>query len=145
MNLDVINTAKQLFNTTWDLFDKGGERTTDDDIDMLHKAHTSRYLWGLCGDPVNFARGEWQISRAYALLKMGEPALLHGQKSLQIAVDNDLDALDMAFGHECVARAFAVLGDYKNAQLHKDKGLEIAATMVKDREYAENEINSIIF
>ena len=42
---------------------------------MLHAAHASRFHWGEVGEPVNFARGEWQISRVYAVLGRPEPAI----------------------------------------------------------------------
>ena len=35
--------AIQLFNETWDFIDKK-DRTDEDNITMLHKAHTSCYL-----------------------------------------------------------------------------------------------------
>jgi len=144
MDFDIKAEAKRLFNATWDLFDKGDDRTADDSIDMLHKAHASRYLWGLVGEPVNFARGEWQVSRAYSNLGMGEAAILHALKSLEIAQTDNLGALDVAFGHECVARAYAILGDSENAVYHKQKGLEAAAALDQnDHDYTVGELNSI--
>ncbi|MGD0803222.1 MAG: hypothetical protein ABSA11_04020 [Candidatus Bathyarchaeia archaeon] len=46
-----------LFNKTWDLIDKK-DRTHSDDLNMIHSAHTSRYHWGMVGEPINLARGE---------------------------------------------------------------------------------------
>ncbi|MCL2839468.1 MAG: hypothetical protein FWE05_01755 [Defluviitaleaceae bacterium] len=143
MELDIRKEAIKLFNETWDLFDKP-ERTEEEDITMLHKVHTSRYLWGLVGEPVNFARGEWQVSRAYALLKMGAPAWLHAQSSLKFAEENNLGALDLAFGHESCARALAILGEKESAANHIQKALSAAEKLEKgDRDYAEREIKNI--
>lgn len=51
---------------------------------MIHCAHTSGYLWGEVGKPINLERGEWQISKVYALLGQGERALFHGKECLRI-------------------------------------------------------------
>ena len=59
--------AVDLFNLVWDLLDNG-ERTMEEDDRMLHAAHASRFHWGEIGTPLEFERGEWQISRVYAVL-----------------------------------------------------------------------------
>jgi len=144
MEINVRNEAIKLFNETWDLIDLK-ERNNEEKALMLQKAHASRHLWGMVGEPKNFARGDWQISRCFALLGMGEAALLFGELSLNRALENNLEALDVTFGHEAVARAKAVLGDKENALLHKSKGLEAAAGLgEQDRTYAEGELNNII-
>jgi hypothetical protein len=146
MEIDVKREAIKLFNETWDLIDLK-ERSNEQKALMLHKAHSSRYLWGLVGEPVNFARGEWQVSRVYALLGMGEGALLHGGLSLQLCLEHKLSPFDTAFGFESVARAYALLGKVKEADEHKEKGLLAAASMpedkASDRAYVEGEINGI--
>lgn len=68
--------AMSLFNATWALLDKE-DRTVEDDIEMIHSAHASRYHWGQIGEPLHFERGEWQISRVYSVLGRREPALYH--------------------------------------------------------------------
>ena len=67
--------AVDLFNHVWTLLEKT-DRTPMQDDEMLHAAHASRYHWGEVGEPVNFARGEWQCSRVYAVLGRAEPALV---------------------------------------------------------------------
>ena len=59
--------AVDLFNATWDLLEKPA-RTKEEDDEMIHSAHASRYHWGKVGEPVNLARGEWQVARVYTLL-----------------------------------------------------------------------------
>ena len=46
--------ASSLFNHTWTLLDKKN-RTPEDDIEMMHCAHASRYHWSIVGTPLNFA------------------------------------------------------------------------------------------
>lgn len=142
--VDVISEAKRLFNETWDLLDKK-DRTAEDDMLMLHKAHTSCYLWREANKPVNNARGEWQVSRVYAALKFGEPALLSGQRSLDICLNNNITGLDLAFGHEAVARAHAVLGNKARSDEHKALGLAAAETIADDadKKYTIGELENI--
>jgi hypothetical protein len=78
---------------------------------MLHMAHASRYHWGECGTSVNRSRGEWQVSRVYALLGRGEPALHHAQRGLAICTANGIKDWDLAYAYESLARAAAVSGD----------------------------------
>lgn len=60
------------------------DRTRDEDDATLHMAHASRHHWGQIGKHVNFARGEWQCSRVYAVLGSPEPCLHHAQRVLDI-------------------------------------------------------------
>ena len=115
--------AKQCFNGTWDLIDKQ-DKTEQDIFNMIHKAHASRYHWGEVGEPVNLARGEWQISRVYAIAKLGESALFHAKEYLRYCQEHDLAIFDFAFAYESIARAYMVLGNKelvnKNLQLAKE-------------------------
>ena len=65
--------AVDLFNHVWTLL-ATPDRTMDQDDEMLHAAHASRYHWGEVGDAANRARGEWQCSRVYSVLGRPEPA-----------------------------------------------------------------------
>lgn len=134
---DNISLARSLFNETWDLIDKPN-RTDEDNIAMLHKAHTSCFLWREANNPVNNARGEWQVSRVYSLLGMGEPALLHGRYSLSLCLENSIGGFDLAFGYEAVARAYHTLGNTESAEANKALGLAACAQILEqdDREYA---------
>jgi hypothetical protein len=80
-----------------------------DDL-MLHAAHASRFHWGEIGQPVNLARGEWQVSRVYAVLKRPEPALFHARRCLDICQTHGIGDFDLAFAYEALARASAVAG-----------------------------------
>lgn len=99
--------AADLFNFVWELLTKE-ERTNSEADMMVHAAHASRFHWGVVGTPVNFARGEWQISRVYAMLGRTEPALHHAQRCLDLCLENDLGDFDLAFAYEALARGMAV-------------------------------------
>ncbi len=136
--------AINLFNETWDLIVTEG-RTPSDDALMLHKAHTSCYLWSLEGNPANDARGEWQVSRVYALLGMGVLALLHARRSLDLCLDHGIGDFDLAFGYEAVARAHALLGNAEESAEYRQKALEAADAIEEDddRDYCRKEIEAI--
>src|SRR5215211_4699724 len=74
--------AAELFNRVWSLLEQTDRSQSDDDT-VLHAAHASRFHWGEVGEPVNFARGEWQVSRVYAVLGRSEPALFHARRCLE--------------------------------------------------------------
>ncbi|MBD3408001.1 MAG: hypothetical protein GF411_17910 [Candidatus Lokiarchaeota archaeon] len=108
--------AKSLFNRTWDLIDKGADRTRADNDDMIHSAHASRYHWGVIVEsgeegtgPVNLARGEWQISRVYALLELPKAAMYHANRSLEICEENGIGDFDLSFAYEALARAHSLI------------------------------------
>lgn len=87
--------AVNLFNHTWDLLEKK-DRTEDEIDEMIHSAHASRYHWGQIGTPINFERGEWQISRVYSVLNKAEPALYHAKRCLDICEKNSIADFDLA-------------------------------------------------
>jgi hypothetical protein len=102
--------AVDLFNHVWTLIETP-DRTPQQDVEMIHAAHASRHHWGEVGTPVNFARGEWQVSRVYSLLGRGEPALVHARLCLETCVEHGIGDFDIAYAHEAMARAYRVLGD----------------------------------
>ncbi len=122
--------AVDTFNQAWTLMEME-TRTPEVDDELIATTHASRYLWGLIGEPVNLARGDWQISRVYTVLGRAEPALHHARRCLQILEDNGIGDWDLGFAHEALARAHALDGNRNKAMQHLELGREIAAT-VKD-------------
>lgn len=136
--------AVEYFNATWDLLDKT-DRSEEDNLAMIHRTHASRYLWGLVGDYPQFATGEWQVSRVYAVLDTGQSALYHGKASLRFCEQGKLSAFDFAFAHEAIARAYALLGDQEGA-MQNDKLAKEYAISIEDagnREYLLSELKTI--
>lgn len=136
--------AKSLFNSTWDLLDKK-DRTKEDEVAMIHAAHASRHHWGQIGEPLQFERGEWQISRVYSVLGRSEPALYHAKLCLETCKENDIADFDIAFAYEAMARAYTVAGDEENYEKYRDKA-EKAGEEIEDkgnRDYFMGELNSI--
>jgi DNA-binding transcriptional MerR regulator len=130
---DERRLAASLFNRTWDLLERT-DRGTDEDDEMLHTAHASRYHWGRVGQPANLARGEWQVSRVYAVLGRAEPALHHARRCLELAETHDLGPFDVGCGHEALARAHRVANDQDAVAKH----LAAAAALAEQVDDAED-------
>jgi len=136
--------AVKCFNAIWDLIDKP-DRTHEDNVNMIHMAHASRYHWGQIGTALEFTRGEWQVSRVYALLGMGESALFHAKEALKLCLDNGIGDFDLAFGYEAMARAYSVLENHDDKASFVDKAREAAKEIAEEGnpQHVESEISTI--
>ncbi len=137
--------AIENFNGTWDLIDKT-DRSEEEAIQMIHKAHASRFHWGEVGGPKQLATGEWQISRVYALVGQAQSALLHGQAGLRFCEEGSLTPFDYGFAYEAIARAYHMLGDTEQRDQFILKGKDVAAKIESedDRSYYVSELESIL-
>jgi hypothetical protein len=102
--------AADLFNYCWTLLEKP-DRTERETDRMIDAAHASRFFWEQIGEAAHHARGEWQISRAYAVAGRAEQSLHHAKQSLAICEANGIGDFDLAYAYEAMARALAVAGD----------------------------------
>ncbi|HVP26657.1 MAG TPA: hypothetical protein VMT26_03220 [Candidatus Bathyarchaeia archaeon] len=136
--------AIDLFNLTWSLLDKK-DRTPDEDDKMVHAAHASRFHWGEIGTPLEFERGEWQISRVYSVLKRSEPALYHAKRCLEICKKNNIGDFDIAFAYEALARAYAIAGLKAQCKENMELAGKAAEQIKKedDKKYFLNELKTI--
>lgn len=136
--------AANLFNETWNLLDND-DRTDEETFQMIHTAHASRYHWTKAGGPLELARGEWLISRVYAVLGMGDQALLHGQYSLDLCLENNIKDFDLAFAYESIARAAYLLEDEELYEGYYRMASDAAKDIEKpdDKSYFLDELKSI--
>ena len=136
--------AVSLFNHVWKLIEKP-ERTREENDEMIHAAHASRWHWGLVGTPVNFARGEWQISRVYAVLARGEAALVHALRSLELCQAHGIGGFDLAYAYEALARAWATLGSAEETGRYLALARETGARIkeVDDKELLLKDLETI--
>jgi DNA-binding transcriptional MerR regulator len=143
MDVDHRRLGVDLFNYTWTLLEKEN-RTRDEDDEMVYATHASAYHWlhAEGAGPQNRARGEWQISRVYAVLRRGEPAVHHAHRCLDHCVENGIGDWDLAFAYEALARAHKVAGDddefRRNLELAREAGAKIADA--EDRELLEKDV-----
>jgi DNA-binding transcriptional MerR regulator len=136
--------AADLFNHTWTLLETP-DRTRMQDDEMLHAAHASRHHWGRIGEPVNFARGEWQCSRVYAVLGRAEPALWHARRCVALCEEHGIGDFDIAAAWEAVARAQVLAGDRGAAAdaLERARSLSAVIAEDEDRELIESDLATI--
>jgi hypothetical protein len=136
--------AVDLFNDTWTLLDKRDRSPGEADL-MVHAAHASAYHWRQVGEPLNFARSDWQLSRVYAVLNRPEPALYHAHHCLEICAAEGIGDFDLAFAYEALARASAVGGDHDEAQRYLQLAQEAGEVIKKkdDRQYFVDELATI--
>jgi hypothetical protein len=133
--------AVELFNLTWELLDQA-ERTPEQDDKMIHAAHASRHHWGEIGTPLELERGEWQISRVYAVLQRPEAALYHAQRCLDLCQANGIGDFDLAFAYEALARAYAVAGEGTKSGAYVELATKAADEIAAEdnRAYLESEL-----
>jgi hypothetical protein len=136
--------AVDLFKFVWTLLEKQKRTRAEDDL-MIHAAHASRYHWGEVGAPENLARGEWQCSRVYAVLKRAEPAQYHAQRCLDLCVEHHLVDFDRAYAFEALARAAAVAGDWeeKARYLELAREAEDMIAELDDRKHFKDDLATI--
>jgi hypothetical protein len=136
--------AKDLFNHVWTLLE-ADSRTAAQDDEMIHAAHASRYHWGVVGEPVNLARGEWQCSRVYAVLARAEPALWHGRRCLDICDEHGIGDFDLAYAYEALARAHRVAEQPPEAEAYERLAVEAGARIADpdDREHFHEDLATL--
>lgn len=133
--LEERRLASELFNHVWTLLDLE-ERTPDQDDAMVHAAHASRWHWGRVGGPEQWAVGEWQCSRVYAVLGRGPQAAYHAQRCLELSVQDGVDDFVEASAHEAMARALAVMGDIDGAVAERNLAYALAVALEDDDDRA---------
>jgi hypothetical protein len=136
--------AVDLFNATWDLLEKP-VRTIEEDDEMIHRAHASRYHWGEIGAPVNLARGEWQIARVYTVLKHPQSAYYHALRSLEICLANDIGDFDLAYAYEALARVNALRNNINECHHYLKLARKAGETIQEqeDRDHFFKDLESI--
>lgn len=132
---DERRVAVDLFNHVWRLLDLEQRDAADDDA-MVHAAHASRWHWGRVGGPEQWAIGEWQCSRVYAVLGRGDQALYHAQRCLDLCTEHGIESFVPASAHEALARAYAVQGDFDAARAERELSYQIAVNLDDDDDRA---------
>ena|SRR5436305_8482863 len=142
---DERRLAATLFNHTWTLLERTDRGTAEDD-EMVHAAHASRHHWGVVGEPVHWARGEWQVSRVYSVLRRPESALYHARRCLALAEEYDLGPFDVGCGHEALARAYQVAGGAEDVARHLGLGYAAADKLTdeEERELLRSDLDSVV-
>ena len=111
---------------TWNLFEKEN-RNEQDDRRMVNFAQASLYHWRKSHkyESVNEQRGQYTLSRVYAVLSKGEEALSYANEVSRLTKEQDLKDFDLAYSYEALARANAALGNKKECKKWLKKALEV--------------------
>jgi len=133
--------AVDLSNRVRELLDKT-DRTSEEDKMMVHAAHASRFHWREVGAPLEFERGEWQISRVHSTLRRPQAALHHANRCLEICQANGIADFDLAFAYEALARAHATAGRGRQFLTLAEKAAE-AIEDKGNREYTLGELAAV--
>ena len=138
--------GKGLYNTTWDLLELE-DRTPAQDDELLERAYASAYHWRQVGHAGNAARAQWILSRAYAVLGRGEPALHHARRCVAVleAGGTGIEAWDLAAAAEAMARSLAISGDLASAAEWKARAEEATKAIVgeRDRKIIEGDLATL--
>jgi hypothetical protein len=138
--------AVDLFNHAWMLL-RLPERTPEQDDELIHAAHASRYHWGEVGTAANLARGEWQLARVYATVARAEPALHHARRCVAYCEANPdvVEDWDLPFAYEALARAQLLAGDGEGARRSVERARELGARIAdpEDRELLEADLGTL--
>jgi len=136
----------ELFNRVWDLLALE-QRTPEQDVEMIHTAHASRYHWSRLGEGPRAARGEWLCSWVYSDLERAEPALFHAHRCGVICREHadELEDFDLPAMHEALARAHLVAGNREEAMHRLRMATELCEEITdpEDREIIKAQIDSI--
>jgi len=140
--------AVQLFNHVWTLLETE-ERSQEQEDEMLHAAHASRWHWSRTGVPdlrQRLAVGEWQCARVYAVLGRGEPALHHARRCMELAAGEGIEQWMVAASYEGMARASRVAGDDAAFEEWRSRATEATAAISEEeeREVIENDLATLV-
>lgn len=136
-----------LFNHVWSLLEME-ERSAEQDDDMLHAAHASRWHWSQTGVPdlnQRLAVGEWQCSRVYAVLGRGEPSLHHARRCVELVEGGGMEDWVAASAYEAMARAWRTAGDRAAFEEWRARAHAAMAQISdpEDREVIENDLATL--
>lgn len=136
--------APRAFNQTWALLD-AESLSREEEEEMLAAAFAQRYHWYQVGSARNKAIADWQVARVAVVLGYADLARRFGERSLQVATANGLDAFVVGFAHEAIARAAAEVDDVgtfgEHFKLAKAQLSEIADT--DDRDVLEADLEEM--
>lgn len=133
------------FNKTWDNMDKDGNRSTEENMEMLHTAIASLWHWSQREDVTheNLSIGYWQVSRVYCLIKQPYNARRYGLPSLQYA--RDLSPFLKGYAYETLARAEMIANNRVIMKVYLEKAHEALAQIgdEEDRQALAKDLESI--
>jgi hypothetical protein len=148
-NFDIQQAHKffsaDCFNKTWAYMDRDGDRSIEDNMEMLHTAIASLWHWSQRDDATaeNLSVGYWQVSRVYCLLKQPHNARAYGLLALKYA--QELSPFYKGYAYETLARAEMIVNNRVIMKTHLEKAHEMLAlvTDADDKLLLEKDLGTI--
>ena len=112
----------ELNNRTMDALE-AGEVTPETAESHIHAAHASCHHWMQVGTVANHGRGEFAVASVYAAAGLGEAALRHARRYLELveAHPEEMSDWDAAFAYDALARAHAASGEVDSARQAREQ------------------------
>ena len=130
---------------TWNLLGKDN-RNEQDDQRMISFAKASLFHWRLSPKylPVNEQRGQWMISRIYAVLGKGEEAMKYAKETLRLTEEHGFKDFDLAYAYESMARAHAAMANNEDCGKWYNKALNAGELIngAEDKKYYKSDLKS---
>ncbi len=126
----------ELNNSTMDALD--ARLVTPESCEpYIHAAHASCYHWMQVGTVANRGRGQFLVASVYAAAGLGEAALRHARRYLELAEASPEQMADWDFAYDALARAYAAAGEMDAARQARAKAQAAAAAVAdpEDRDY----------
>jgi hypothetical protein len=121
------------FDQTWESLD-AVSLTREQEEEMLASAFAQRHHWYQVGDARNWAIADWQVSRVAAVLGYADLARRFGERSLELALENDLGPFVTGFAHEAIARAAADVDDVETFSEHVELARALLSAIDDDED-----------
>ena len=84
-----LQQAKKCNNKTWAILDKKEVDHTDRD-EAIRLTNASYYHWLKIGEPINFQRAEYMLSKVYNKFALHELALHHAERCMEMTKEQSL-------------------------------------------------------
>ncbi|MEQ1873666.1 MAG: SRPBCC domain-containing protein [Ilumatobacteraceae bacterium] len=127
-------------NTAWEMIE--GERTPENDEEMLRRAYASTYHWARAKGrtPANDARGQWMLAKVQLLAGFPERSLHYADACMRLCKEHGLVDFDLAYAHEARARALRALGHEQEAMSEWAAAKAVPIADDEDREILEKDL-----
>jgi hypothetical protein len=102
--------AVECNSRAWELSEQP-QRSSAEDLEMLHAAHAAAFHWSKVGNALNTARATMLLAHVHAFLEHGEVALDYAQQSHAIIISGGSPDWEMAFSHAVLAHAAYAAGE----------------------------------
>ncbi|HEV8064964.1 MAG TPA: hypothetical protein VGP46_09040 [Acidimicrobiales bacterium] len=124
-----LPAAKAAFNGTWDLIDKGPNRTEAEDREMLASTGAQWFLWQTIGNTEQLMIADWQVAHVLAWLGSGPLSLSFAAAALARCEGEGWSDWRLASAYEGMARAHAVAGDAGERDRFAEAARAVLATL----------------